>query len=188
MTLAKCIWELLPMDKFFQAPGATTTWGNHKGTLLYKGSVDNPDGTVQGGRSGWPGLGNTLSPHSLYPVQHKYQHTNHRDGSCNAGPDGKIKWSKEREDADFLLRSLDQDPHWIVHVPLAEVHNALPLWGNGDGGDGQVCSLKSKTISSDGSPQLVAGVHLGSRPALCPLGCSGSEEMHPRLDTLWPWI
>lgn len=95
------------MTKAFQVPGAIPTSRNQEGTLLYKGSIDNPDGTVQGGRRGWSGLGSVLSPHSLYPVQHKYQHTYHRDGCCNAGPDRKIKWSKKGEDTDFLLGLLD---------------------------------------------------------------------------------
>lgn len=95
------------MGKFFQARGATATSGNQESTLLYEGAVDYPDGTVQGGRSGWSRLGSTLSPHGLYPIQHKYEHTHHRDGGCNAGPDSKIKWSKKREDADFLLGLLD---------------------------------------------------------------------------------
>lgn len=99
--------RILSMDKFFQVPEASPTSGNQKGTLLYEGSIDNPDGTVQGGRCRRSWLGSVLSSYSLYPVQHKYQHTNHRDGCCNAGPDRKIKWSKEREDADFLLRLLD---------------------------------------------------------------------------------
>lgn len=101
----------LPVDKLSQAPRAVPASGNQEGTLLYEGTIDDPDGTVQGGRRGGPGLGSILSPDGLYPVQHKYQHTDHRDGCRNAGPDSKIKWSKKREDADFLLGLLDEDPH-----------------------------------------------------------------------------
>ena len=145
------------VDNSFQDLGVTPAWRNREGTLLYEGSVDNPDGAVQGGGSRGPGLGCALSPHGLNPVQHEYQHTNHGDGCRNASPHGKIKWSEEGEDADFLLGLLDEDSHRVVHVPLAEVHNALPLRGDGDGGDGQICSLKGKPIWSEGSPQITLG-------------------------------
>lgn len=138
--------RILPEDKLFRAPRALQTRDDWEGTLLNKGSIDNPDGTVQGGggRGSW--LGSALSPHSLYPVQHEYEHTNHRDGSGDAGPHGEIKGSKKGEDADFLLRLLDEDPYRVVHVSLAEVHNTLPLWGDGDSRDGQVCSLRDKEV------------------------------------------
>lgn len=168
------------VDNSFQDLGVTPACRNREGTLLYEGSVDNPDGAVQGGGSRGPGLGCTLSPHGLNPVQHEYQHTNHGDGCRNASPHGKIKWSEEGEDADFLLGLLDEDSHRVVHVPLAEVHNALPLRGDGDGGDGQICSLKGKPIWSEGSPQITAGFSLRPRPVHCPLGCS--EEKAASVD------
>lgn len=168
------------VDKSLQDLGVTPAWRNQEGTLLYEGSVDNPDGTVQGGGSRWSGLGCTLSPHSLNPVQHEYQHTNHGDGCRNASPHGKIKRSKEGEDADFLLGLLNEDSHRVVQVPLAEVHDALPLWGDGDGRDGQICSLQGKPIWSEGSPQITAGFYLCPRPVRCPLGCS--EEKASSVD------
>lgn len=168
------------VDKSLQDLGVTPAWRNQEGTLLYKGSVDNPDGTVQGGGSRWSGLGCTLSPHSLNPVQHEYQHTNHGDGCRNASPHGKIKRSKEGEDADFLLGLLNEDSHRVVQVPLAEVHDALPLRGDGDGGDGQICSLQGKPIWSEGSPHITAGFYLRPRPVHCLLGCS--EEKASSVD------
>lgn len=146
MTFMVSIWRILLKNRLFQGPRAIWTTENWECTLLNKGSIDNPDGTVQGGRGRGSWLGSALSPHSLYPVQHEYEHTDHRDGGGDAGPHCEIKGGEEGEDADFLLGFLDQDPNRVVHVALAEVHNALPLWGDGDSRDGQVCSLKDKEV------------------------------------------
>lgn len=138
--------RILPKNELFLVPRSIRTAENWKCTLLDKGSIDDPDGTVQSRRSWGPRLGGTLRPYSLYPIQHEYEHTHHGNGCSNAGPHRKVKGGEKGEDADFLLRLLDEDPHWVVHVSLAEVHNALSLRGDGNSRDGQVCSLKVKEV------------------------------------------
>lgn len=154
------------VDKSLQNLGVTPAWRNQEGTLLYKGSVDNPDGTVQGGGSRWSGLGCTLSPHSLNPVQHEYQHTNHGWLPQCKPTMAKIKRSKEGEDADFLLGLLNEDSHpsspgtacWSPR------HVSSPGWWWWRRWPDLLSARQP--IWSEGSPHITAGFYLRPRPRL----------------------
>lgn len=112
-------------------------------TLLYKGSVDNPDGALEGGghRGGLVSPWGILGADWLDAPQDEDHDPNHGDGGCDARPNGQIKGCQEREDIDLLLRLPHQNPHRVVQVALAEVHHTLPLWSYSDGWYCQVCSL-----------------------------------------------
>lgn len=119
------------------------------GTLLYERPIDHPDGTVQGaGHSGarlvwsWRGV---LVPEGLDPGQQKDEHSDHGDGSGNAGPHSQVKGCEEREDVDLLLWLAQQNAHGVVHVALAEVYHVLPLRRDGDGRHRHVRSLTRGT-------------------------------------------
>lgn len=103
--------RILPKNQLCSGPRGYSDSRELECTVLDKGSIDNPDGTVQGGRGRGSWLGSALSPYSLYPVQHEDEHANHRDGCGNAGPHREIEGSEKGKDADFLLRLLDEDPY-----------------------------------------------------------------------------
>lgn len=99
-----CLELLYPRLNFSELPSEVFI---RVSTLLNKGAVNDPDGTVEGRGSRRARLGSILSPDCLDPVQDKYQDTNYRDGCSNASPHRKVKRSKEREDVDFLFRLFD---------------------------------------------------------------------------------
>lgn len=115
---------------------------------MYERSVNDPDGAVQrarphaavGGLSRRCILGGG-GAQRLQPVEQEDEHAHHGDGGGDAGPDGEVERSEQREDVDLLLGFLQQDAHAVVQVTLAEVDHVLPLRRDGDGRHRQVGSL-----------------------------------------------
>lgn len=118
-------------------------------TLLYKSAVDDPDGALERSGDRRRGVASGTA-HSLDAPEKENHDANHGDGGGDAGPNRQIKRRQQRENIDLLLCFAHEDSHRIVHVALAEVHHALALRGDGDGGHGQVGLLwvKNNTISS----------------------------------------
>lgn len=81
-------------------------------TLMNEGSIHNPDGTVQGS----VGMKRVLTggTKGLQPVEEEDENAHDGDGCSNARPHGQVKWSKQREDVDFLFGLPQQDADAVV--------------------------------------------------------------------------
>lgn len=112
-------------------------------TLMYKRSVNDPDGVVERPVGGLTRRRILIGrgAQRLQPVEQENEHAHHGDGGSDAGPHGQVEGREEREDVDLLLRLPQQDADAVIQVALAEVHHVLPLRRDGDGRHGQVGSL-----------------------------------------------
>lgn len=108
-------------------------------TLMYKRSINDPDGAVQ--RPGPHAVGGLArrcvlvggGAQRLQPVEQKDEHAHHGDRGGDTRPDGEVKRSEQREDVDLFFWFSQQDAYTVVQVTLAEVDHVLPLRRDGDG-------------------------------------------------------
>lgn len=86
---------------------------------MHKCSINYPDCTVQTARSNGGGLPRwrilgSGGAQRLQPVEQEDEDPHYGDGGSDAGPDGEVKWCKQREDIDLLLRLPQQDAHTVI--------------------------------------------------------------------------